>query len=43
MQLDHLEERIDRLDKTVAAAIDLLHALLHPERGGKPGVPSGRP
>ena len=29
---DHLEERIDRLEKTVAAAVDLLHRLLHPDR-----------
>ncbi|HSV20299.1 MAG TPA: XrtA/PEP-CTERM system-associated ATPase [Casimicrobiaceae bacterium] len=28
----HLEERIDRLDRTVGAAVDLLHLLLHPEK-----------
>lgn len=38
---DHLEERIDRLEKTVAAAVDLLHRLLHPERAAKPVVPAG--
>ncbi len=36
---DHLEERIDRLEKTVAAAVDLLHRLLHPERPAKSGLP----
>jgi general secretion pathway protein A len=40
--IDHLEERIDRLEKTVAAAVDLLHRLLHPERASKPRTPSGR-
>jgi hypothetical protein len=34
----HLEERIDRLDRTVGAAVDLLHSLLHPD---KPLVRSG--
>jgi hypothetical protein len=41
--LDYLEERIDRLDQTVAAAVSLLHALLHPAKTGKPGSPTGRP
>jgi len=40
--MDHLEERIDRLDRTVAAAIELLHRLFHPERSQKPGSPGGR-
>ncbi|MEO7521174.1 MAG: ATPase, partial [Gemmatimonas sp.] len=39
---DHLEERIDRLEKTVSAAVDLLHRLLHPDRATKPGAPGGR-
>ena len=39
---DHLEDRIDRLEKTVSAAVDLLHRLLHPERASKPGTPGGR-
>ncbi|MEP7183971.1 MAG: XrtA/PEP-CTERM system-associated ATPase, partial [Betaproteobacteria bacterium] len=39
---DHLEERIDRLEKTVAAAVDLLHRLLHPEKAAKPGNSGGR-
>ena len=37
-----IEERIDRLEATVAAAVDLLHALLHPEKVSKPGSPKGR-
>jgi len=39
---DHVEERIDRLEKTVAAAVDLLHRLLHPDRGAKPSTPARR-
>lgn len=39
---DHLEERIDRLEKTVKAAVDLLHRLLHPDRGGKSNAQGGR-
>jgi hypothetical protein len=42
MHFNHLEERMDRLDRTVGAAIDLLHALLHPEKAQKPGTPAGR-
>jgi hypothetical protein len=38
---DHLEERIDRLERTVSAAVDLLHRLLHPDRPSKPGTPAG--
>jgi len=38
---DHLEDRIDRLDRTVSAAVDLLHGLLHPDRASKPGTPAG--
>jgi general secretion pathway protein A len=39
----HLEERIDRLDRTVGAAVDLLHRLLHPDKPlGKPGTPVSR-
>jgi len=37
----HIEERIDRLEATVGAAVDLLHALLHPDKA-KPGTPKGR-
>jgi putative secretion ATPase (PEP-CTERM system associated) len=40
--LDDLEQRIDRLDRTVAAAVELLHRLFHPERTQKPGSPGGR-
>lgn len=39
---DNVEERIDRLEKTVAAAVDLLHRLLHPEKTVKPGTPAKR-
>ena len=39
----HLEERIDRLDRTVGAAVDLLHRLLHPDKpAAKPGTPVSR-
>jgi general secretion pathway protein A len=40
----HLEERIDRLDRTVGAAVDLLHRLLHPDKPvtAKPGTPVSR-
>ncbi len=34
-----IEERIDRLDKTVGAAVDLLHGMLHQD---KPVTPAGR-
>ena len=39
---DNVEARIDRLEKTVAAAVDLLHRLLHPEKAAKPGAPAKR-
>jgi hypothetical protein len=42
MHFDQIENRIDRLEKTVAAAVDLLHRLLHPDKTGKPGVSGGR-
>jgi putative secretion ATPase (PEP-CTERM system associated) len=42
MHFDHIEERIDRLERTVAAAVDLLHRLLHPDKANKPGSPGGR-
>ena len=38
---DHLEARIDRLERTVSASVDLLHRLLHPERVSKPGSERG--
>ena len=37
-----IEERLERLDKTIGAAVDLLHHLLHPEKTSKPGGPAGR-
>jgi putative secretion ATPase (PEP-CTERM system associated) len=42
MHFDHVEERIDRLERTVAAAVDLLHRLLHPDKINKPGSPESR-
>jgi general secretion pathway protein A len=42
MHLEKIEERIDRLERTVGTAIDLLHKLLHPDNGTtKPGTPAG--
>jgi len=41
VHLRHIEERIDRLDKTVGAAVDLLHRMLHPDKANKPGTPAG--
>ena len=39
----HLEERIDRLDRAVGGAVDLLHRLLHPDKAlVKPGNTGGR-
>ena len=37
-----LEERIDRLERTVTAAVDLLSRLLHPDRAVKPITPTRR-
>jgi len=43
MHFEKLEERIDRLERTVGAAVELLHKLLHPEKATtKPGKPVGR-
>jgi general secretion pathway protein A len=45
LQIEHLrdiEERIDRLERTLGGAVDLLHQLLHPDRAGKPGSPASR-
>ena len=33
-----IEERMDRLEKTVGSAVDLLHRLLHHDRSRKPGA-----
>jgi len=41
-RLRDLDERIDRLEKTVGSAVDLLHRLLHPDRSSKPGTPANR-
>lgn len=40
--LRDIEERIERLEKTVGGAVDLLHRLLHPDRTGKPSAPVAR-
>jgi general secretion pathway protein A len=39
---NQIEERITRLERTVGELVDLLHALLHPEKATKPGAPKGR-
>jgi putative secretion ATPase (PEP-CTERM system associated) len=39
--LEKIEDRIDRLERTVEAAIELLHALLHPDKANnKPNTPA---
>ena len=42
MHFRHIEERIDRLDKTVAAAVSLLHGMLHPDKTNNPGSSAER-
>ena len=40
MYFEQIDERIDRLERTVAAAVDLLHRLLHPDKAPtKPDSP----
>jgi general secretion pathway protein A len=41
-RFNQVDERIDRLERTVGAAVDLLHKLLHPDKATKPGTPAGR-
>jgi general secretion pathway protein A len=43
-RFNQIDERIDRLERTVGGAVDLLHRLLHPESVTKPGKgnPAGR-
>jgi len=41
-RLHEIDERIERLEKTVGSAVDLLHRLLHPDRNTKPGAPASR-
>ncbi|MFO1313579.1 MAG: XrtA/PEP-CTERM system-associated ATPase [Burkholderiales bacterium] len=36
---EHVDERMDRLERTVAAAVDLLHRLLHPDKAPPPDEP----
>ena len=41
MHFEQIEERIDRLERTLSAAVDLLHRLLHPEKAAtKPTTPA---
>ena len=41
--LEQLDERMDRLERTVATAVDLLHRLLHPDKSGnEPGTGTRR-
>jgi putative secretion ATPase (PEP-CTERM system associated) len=42
MHFRHIEERIDRLDKTVGAAVNLLYGMLHPDKPVKPQSPVER-
>jgi len=42
MHFRNIEERIDRLEKTVSAAVDLLHGMLHPDKTNKPNTPAAR-
>jgi general secretion pathway protein A len=43
LHFDRLEERIDRLERTVAVAVDLLHRLLQPDKpANKSGTSSDR-
>jgi putative secretion ATPase (PEP-CTERM system associated) len=37
-----IEERLDRLDRTIGAAVDLLHRVLHPDKLSKPKTPAER-
>ena len=40
LPIRRLEERVERVERTVGATVDLLHNLLHPEKA-KPGAPTG--
>jgi len=41
--LEQLDERMDRLERTVSTAVDLLHRLLHPDKSGnEPGTGTER-
>ena len=42
MHFRNIEERLDRLEKTVGAAMDLLHGMIHSDKAKKPGTPAGR-
>ena len=40
VELRGIEDRIERLEKTVGKAVDILHRLLHREQSSKPGNPA---
>ena len=40
--LQRIEERIERLERAVGTAVDLLQRALHRDRAPKPGTPAGR-
>jgi general secretion pathway protein A len=42
MHFRNIEERLDRLEKTVGAAVDLLHGMIRSDKAKKPGTPAGR-
>ncbi len=42
MHFRHIEERIDKLDKTVSAAVDLLHGVLQRDKENTPGSTAER-
>jgi hypothetical protein len=39
LSIRRLEERMERVERTVGATIDLLHSILHPEKN-RPGGPN---
>ena len=40
LAIRRLEDRVERVERTLGATVDLLHNLLHPEKA-KPGAPTG--
>jgi hypothetical protein len=40
LAIRRLEERIERVERTLGATVDLLHNILHPDKA-KPGAPTG--
>ena len=37
LAIRRLEQRVERIERTVGATIDLLHSVLHPEKTGRAG------